>query len=88
MMIKTTVMSYGHGPNGMMELTFNEKALDCWEKSLNTSSIMEKNLLTRSKHFKRREPSPKRRLFTNYRRRERSRKNTKLFVNLYPPFLS
>ena len=45
MMIETTVMRYGHGLTGMKGLTFNEKALDRWSKSLHISSIMEKCLL-------------------------------------------
>ena len=45
MMIKTTVMHYGHGPTGMKRLTFNEKVLDRWAKTLHISSIMEKYLL-------------------------------------------
>ena len=45
MMIETTVMRYGHGPNGMTGLTFNEKALFRWVKSLHISNIVEKTLL-------------------------------------------
>ena len=45
MMTKTTVMCYGHGPTGMKRMTFNEKSLDHWTKSLHISSIMEKCLL-------------------------------------------
>ena len=33
---------YGHGSNGMAGLAFNEKALNCWAKSLHLSSIVEK----------------------------------------------
>ena len=42
-MIESTLMRYGHGPNGMARLTFHKKALDRWAKSLHISSIMEKN---------------------------------------------
>ena len=45
MMIETIVMQYGHGPNGMTGLTFNEKALDRWVKILHISSIMGKTCL-------------------------------------------
>ena len=45
MMIEITVMRYGHGPNRMTGLTFNEKVLDRWEKSLHISSIVERCLL-------------------------------------------
>ena len=38
-------MRYGHGPSGMKGITFNEKSLDGWAKSLHMSSIMEKSLL-------------------------------------------
>ena len=44
MMIETTVIQYGHGSNGMTGLAFNEKALNCWAKSLHLSIIVEKNL--------------------------------------------
>ena len=44
-MIETTVMRYGHGPSGMVGITFNEKALDRWAKSLHISSLVEQNLL-------------------------------------------
>ena len=44
-MTETTVTRYGHGPNRMTRLTFNEKTLVCWAKSLHISSMMEKNLL-------------------------------------------
>ena len=43
MMIETTIMRYGHDPNEMTALTFNEKALNRWAKILHISSIMEKN---------------------------------------------
>ena len=44
-MIETTVMLNGQGPAGMKGMTFSEKALDCWVKSLHLSSIMKKYLL-------------------------------------------
>ena len=86
MMIETTVMRFGHGPNGMAGLTFNEKSFSCWAKSLNLFSVIESNLLDLKealrKHFKRCEPSQRRRVFTNYQERSRKKKS----VNLYTPF--
>ena len=86
MMIETTVVRFGHDPNGMTGLTFNEKSFSCWAKSFNLFSVIESNLLdfkeALRKHFKRCEPSQRRRVFTNYQ--ERSRK--KGSVNLYTPF--
>lgn len=41
MVIESTVMRYVYGPDGMAGLTFNEKALDHWAKSLHKSTIME-----------------------------------------------
>ena len=38
-------MGYGHGPSGMVGITFNEKALDRWSKSLHISSLVEQHLL-------------------------------------------
>ena len=38
-------MRYGHGPSGMVGITFNEKALDRWAKCLHISSLVEQNLL-------------------------------------------
>ena len=44
-MIETTVMRYGHGPSGMVGITFNDKALDRWARSLHLSSLVEQNLM-------------------------------------------
>ena len=62
MMTETTDIRYGHGPNGMTELTFNEKALDRWAKNLHISSIVEKKPTwsKTNKNFKRCEPSQRR----------------------------
>ena len=43
--IETTVMRCGHGPSGMVGITFNEKALDRWAKNLHISSLVEQSLL-------------------------------------------
>ena len=40
----TTVMRYGKGSSGMMGITFNDKALDRWAKSLHISSLVENSL--------------------------------------------
>ena len=44
MVIQTIVMQYADGQNAMMGLTFNEKALHNWVKSLHISNTMEKKL--------------------------------------------
>ena len=87
-MIETTVMRYGHGPNGMTGLTFNEKALDRWTKSLRISSIVEKSLLdikeaSTSREVNHHKEEGSSRIIEDEKDRE---KNTKLFVNLYTPF--
>ena len=87
-MIETTVMRYGHDPNGMMGLTFNEKALDRWTKSLRISSIVEKILLdlkeaSTSRDVNHHKEEGSSRIIEDEKDRE---KNTKLFVNLYTPF--
>ena len=45
MIIETTVIQYGCGSSGMTGLTFNEKGLGHWARSLHISSMVEKNLL-------------------------------------------
>ena len=45
MMIKTTIMRYGHNPADIIEITLNESALKRWAKSLHVSSVLEKSLL-------------------------------------------
>ena len=45
MMIETTVMRYGHGPEGMKGITLNENALVRWARSLHISSVLEQTLV-------------------------------------------
>lgn len=44
MMIETTMMRYGHGPNGVIGITFNQKALERWALSMHISSQLQKDL--------------------------------------------
>ena len=45
MITETTVIQYGCGSSGMRGLTFNEKRLNRWARSLHISSMVKKNLL-------------------------------------------
>ena len=44
-MIKTTVMRYGHDPAGTIGITLNESALEHWARSLHVSGFLEQSLL-------------------------------------------
>ena len=49
MMIETRVMRFGHGPNGMIGITRNEKALKFWALSLHTTTQLEQDFLNLKK---------------------------------------
>ena len=44
MMIETTVMRYGHGPECMTGITLNESPLERCARSLHVSSVLEQSL--------------------------------------------
>ena len=45
MMIETTVMRYGHGPEGVIGLTLNQKALERWALSLHITTQLQKDFM-------------------------------------------
>ena len=45
MMIETTVMRHGHGQNGMIGITLNQKALERWALSLHISGQLQKDFM-------------------------------------------